>query len=80
MDLYISELCSLMRNGAVVAVVLSSAASSVELDTLPCVPVCWQRHSVCLAEAPSSHSVHNNLDVPSYCGKELGEGKKCQRE
>ena len=26
-----------MRNGAVVAVVLSSAASSVELDTLPCV-------------------------------------------
>ena len=40
-----------MRNGAVVAEVLSSAASSVELDTLPCVPagrgtlcVYWQRH------------------------------------
>ena len=65
-----------MRNGAVVAVVLSSAASSVELDTLPCVPAGWQRHSVCLlAEAPSSHSVHN-LDVPSLCGKELGADKK----
>ena len=45
-----------MRNGAVVAVVLSSAASSVELDTLPCVPAgrgtlcaCWhRRHILCI--------------------------------
>ena len=63
-----------MRNGAVVAVELSSAASSVELDTLPCVPVCL------LAEAPSSHSVHNNLDVPSLCGKGLGADKKRAKE
>ena len=39
-----------MRNGAVVAVVLSSAASSVELDTLPCVPAGRDtiRHILCI--------------------------------
>ena len=33
-----------------------------------------------LAEAPSSPSLHNNLDVPSLCGEELGAEKKSQRE
>ena len=35
---------------------------------------------MCLAEAPSSHSVHNNLDVPSLSGKKLGADKKRGKE
>ena len=31
-------------------------------------------------EAPSSHSVDNNLDVPCLCGKELGADKKRGKE
>ena len=35
---------------------------------------------MCLREAPSSPSLHNNLDVHSLCGEELGAEKKSQRE
>ena len=78
LDLYLSELCSLMRNGAVVAIVLSSAASSVELDTLPCVPA--GRGTLCACERHHRHLLCITTWTCLAFVEKLWAEKKSQRE
>ena len=68
-----------MRNGAVVAIVLSSAASSVELDTLPCVPA--GRGTLCACERHHRHLLCiTTWTCLAFVGKSWEQRKKSQRE
>ena len=68
-----------MRNGAVVAIVLSSAASSVELDTLPCVPA--GRGTLCACERHHRHLLCiTTWTCLAFVGKSWEQKKKSQRE